>query len=282
MAAMAVLGTGLMGAALTEAALARGQTVAVWNRTKAKADPLAGLGARVAETPGQASRGAQFVHLFLQDDASVDAVLPQLDLATDAVVLDHTTTSPEGTRARAQACERQGLPYLHTPVFMSPQNCRTATGLMLASGPTERFQRVQAHLQTLTGEVWYLGPRADLAACVKLMGNAAILTSIAGLADVFTMAAAQDVPLQQCVDLFSKFKPTAVFDVRGPKMARGDFTPSFHLTTARKDVRLMLETAGEHPLAVLPGLAARMDALIAQGHGEADASVLAVDAVTPK
>jgi 3-hydroxyisobutyrate dehydrogenase-like beta-hydroxyacid dehydrogenase len=63
-------------------------------------------------------------------------------------------------------------------------------------------------------------------------------------------------------------------------MARGQFSPaSFELTMARKDVRLMLESAGALPLATLPGIAARIDALIAAGHGREDLSALAADAV---
>jgi 3-hydroxyisobutyrate dehydrogenase-like beta-hydroxyacid dehydrogenase len=61
-------------------------------------------------------------------------------------------------------------------------------------------------------------------------------------------------------------------------MAARSFTPSFELDMARKDVRLMLETAAS-PLGVLPGLAARMDALIAAGHGAEDMAVLGIDAV---
>ena len=61
-------------------------------------------------------------------------------------------------------------------------------------------------------------------------------------------------------------------------MAAGDFTPSFELAMARKDVRLMLETAGDRPLAALPGIASRMDALIEQGHGGDDLAVLGRDA----
>ena len=61
-------------------------------------------------------------------------------------------------------------------------------------------------------------------------------------------------------------------------MVAGDFTPSFELTMARKDVRLMLEAAGEQPLATLPGIAARMDALIADGYGADDLSVIGRDA----
>jgi 3-hydroxyisobutyrate dehydrogenase-like beta-hydroxyacid dehydrogenase len=62
-------------------------------------------------------------------------------------------------------------------------------------------------------------------------------------------------------------------------MMKGDFTPSFELTMARKDVGLMLEAAGNLPLAALPSLAARMDALIAAGHGGEDFGVIAIDAV---
>jgi 3-hydroxyisobutyrate dehydrogenase-like beta-hydroxyacid dehydrogenase len=62
-------------------------------------------------------------------------------------------------------------------------------------------------------------------------------------------------------------------------MAKGDFSPSFELAMARKDVRLMLEMSGDRPLAALPAVAARMDALMAAGHGARDASVMAIDAL---
>ena len=60
-------------------------------------------------------------------------------------------------------------------------------------------------------------------------------------------------------------------------MAQGDFATSFALSMARKDVGLMVDAA-DRPLAVLPGLAARMDALVARGEGERDLAVLARDA----
>jgi 3-hydroxyisobutyrate dehydrogenase-like beta-hydroxyacid dehydrogenase len=60
-------------------------------------------------------------------------------------------------------------------------------------------------------------------------------------------------------------------------MVAHDFAPSFELTMARKDVRLMLETAGSRPLAALTAIASRMDALIAEGHGSEDLAVLGID-----
>ena len=64
----------------------------------------------------------------------------------------------------------------------------------------------------------------------------------------------------------------------GTTMAQRDFTPTFELSMARKDVALMLQTAGSKPMATLPGVAARMDQLIAAGHGQAGTSVMAIDA----
>ena len=66
---------------------------------------------------------------------------------------------------------------------------------------------------------------------------------------------------------------------RGRTMAAGKFDASFELTMARKDIRLMMETAGDLPLAVLPSLAARMDAVIAEGFGASDFAVIAKDAI---
>jgi 3-hydroxyisobutyrate dehydrogenase-like beta-hydroxyacid dehydrogenase len=67
--------------------------------------------------------------------------------------------------------------------------------------------------------------------------------------------------------------------MRGRKMATGDFSAMFELAMARKDVRLMLESAGDEPLIVLPALAARMDAVIAAGHGKDDFAAIAAPIV---
>ena len=283
---IAFLGAGLIGSGMIEAARRRGLDVTVWNRTTAKARALEAFGAHVAEHPRDAVRDASRVHLALTDDAAVDAVLDAArpGLAEGVVVIDHTTTLPAGTEARARRFAAEGRAFLHAPVFMSPQMCREAKGLMLCAGPTALHARVAAALGAMTGEVWFVGERADLAAAYKLFGNAMIITITAGLADVFTLGKALDLEPSAVHALFSKFKPAGTIDVLGGKMARGDYSPSFELTMARKDVRLMLETAAQAQakLAVLPGIAARMDAIIAAGHGGDDLAVLAIDAVAPK
>jgi 3-hydroxyisobutyrate dehydrogenase-like beta-hydroxyacid dehydrogenase len=278
---IAFLGTGLLGAALAEAALGRGDRVAVWNRTADKARALEAHGARVADTPADAARGAARVHLVLKDDAVVDEVIAALrpGLAEDATIVDHTTTQPALTAARAHRLRAEGVRYLHCPVFMGPAAARAARGTILAAGPRDLYQDVRPALLPMATTVRYCGERPDLAAVYKLCGNAFIIGMSALVADVLTVAAAGHIAPEEALDVLGLLDPRAMLEGRGRAMAAGDFTPSFELAMARKDVRLMIETAGDLPLATLPGIAARMDALIAEGRGADDAAVLGAHAV---
>jgi len=269
---VAFLGTGLLGSGMIEAMLKRGVHATVWNRTTAKAQALEALGARVAATPADAVRSAEAVHLALSDDASVDEMLARIagDLNPATVIIDHTTTSPAGTKKRLSAAAARGLKLLHAPVFMSPQMCRDAVGLMMASGPKAVFESVQPHLAKMTGEVWYVGEREDLAAAYKIIGNSMLFTITAGIADVLGIAKGAGVAPLDASALFNKFKVGSVVSQRADKMARGDFSATFELTMARKDIRLMIDAAGVAPLAVLPAIARRMDEAIAKGHGKDD------------
>lgn len=281
---IALFGTGRMGSGMAERWQKNGNSVAVWNRTHEKARALAQFGAKAYEDPKDAARGAEVVHIILSDDAAVDGLLDSIldTLPKGMLVVDHTTASPHGTAARAERADRAGIEFLHAPVFMSPQACRDGTGLMVVSGPKQRVEGALPHLQAMTGEVWNVGERADRAAAFKLFGNAMIATIVAGLSDIYTMAKSTQIDPEDARQLFSHFKATATFDIRGKKMAAGDFSPTFELTMARKDVRLMLETAQRrgNPLYLLPAIASRMDELIKEGCGDRDIGVLAKDAVT--
>jgi len=281
MASVAFLGTGLLGAAMVDGMRRRGDEVTVWNRTEAKARALEPIGAKVAATPGDAVGGADRVHMTLPDDAVVDRLVDGFTsrLRPGTIVIDHSTTSPRGTEARLERMARAGVPFIHAPVFMSPQMARESVGFMLVAGPTAVFERVREALAPMTGEVWYLGERGGIAAAYKLFGNSMFLVIAAGLTDVFAMAKNLGLSPTEALEVFSKFQPGHVIKGRGEKMARGDFSASFELTMARKDMRLMLEAAGSQPMVVLPAIAKRMDEAIAKGHGHEDLGVIAADVV---
>jgi 3-hydroxyisobutyrate dehydrogenase-like beta-hydroxyacid dehydrogenase len=275
---IAFLGTGLLGGALAEAAAKRGDSIVAWNRTAAKAVALGQFGVKAASTPADAVRGAERVHLVLKDDAVVEEVIaaarPGLDAET--IVVDHTTTQPKLTAARAKRLNAEGVRYIHCPVFIGPAAARQTQGTILASGPRALFDEVQPALARMAQRVEYFGERPDLAAVYKLCGNAVIIGLSGVVADVLAVAGGAGVSPDDTMKVFDLLNVPAMLAGRGRAMAAGNFTPSFELTMARKDVRLMLETAGDAPLSALPCVAKRMDDLIAQGHGDDDLAVLGI------
>jgi len=279
---IAYLGTGLLGTGLVQAAVARGDHVTVWNRTVEKAKALEPLGVHVAATPADAVRGAARVHLVLKDDAVVEAVIAALrpGLAGDAIIVDHTTTQPALTAERSRRLTADGVRYLHCPVFIGPAAARASQGTILVSGPHALFDAVRKDLARMASRVEYFGERPDLAAVYKLCGNAFIIGMSALVSDAFSVAAGARVAPADAIRILEFFNPSAIIAGRGKNMAAGNFAPSFELEMARKDVRLMIETAETHPLAALPAIAARMDDLIAQGHGDEDLAVIGRDAVS--
>jgi 3-hydroxyisobutyrate dehydrogenase len=283
MTRIAFLGTGLLGAAFAEAACGRGDTVTVWNRTASKAAALTRFGATVAATPADAVRDAERVHLVLQDDASVEEVVTALrpGLAPNAIIIDHTTTQPAKTAERAARYQAEGVHYLHCPVFIGPAAARLSEGIIMVSGPKALYDAVRPALATQATRVEYFGERPDLAAVYKLIGNGMLLAITGVVSDAFAIGTAAGVSAQDTLKLLDFFNPAGVIAGRGRKMAARDYTASFELAMARKDIRLMIETAGDLPLATLPGIAARMDALIAAGHGAKDMGVISTDVVRP-
>jgi 3-hydroxyisobutyrate dehydrogenase len=283
---IAFFGTGLLGSGFVRSLLRHGETVQVWNRTADKARRLEVDGARAFDDPATAARGAERIHLSLSDDAAVDDVLERarLDRAVEPtpLIVDHTTTSPSATAARVARWNERGFSFVHAPVFMGPQNALDATGLMLVCGERLRVERARRHLERMTGKLVDLGERPDAAAGFKLLGNLFLMFVTSGLAEVFTLARVMDVDPRVAATLFEHFNPGLTIPARIDRMLGADWSKaSWELTMARKDARLMLEeaTRAHRPLPVLPAIAARMDALIAQGHGHDDWTVIAKDAL---
>ncbi len=277
MAEIAVLGMGLLGAGFAENLLRKGHVVRVWNRTPTKCEPLVALGATHAATPADAVRGAERVHLVLSEDVAVDPVIDQLrpGLGPDVPLVDHSTNLPQAVAARFAALRAAGVRYLHAPVFMGPANAREGTGLMLLCGPPHELEALRPALSEMTGRLIDLGERADKAAAIKLTGNGMLLILTAGMGDLFRMGQALGLDPQETVGLFDAFGPTPAGMGRRV-LAAGQGPVGFELSMARKDCRLMIESAGgSQALAVLPAIAAAMDEALAQGRGAEDFAVFA-------
>ena len=277
MATVAVLGMGLLGRGFAHHLLGEGHQVRVWNRTASKCAELGEAGARVAATPADAVRGADRVHLVLHSDAAVDAVVARLRpaLGPDVPLVDHSTNLPAGVAQRFATLRAEGVRYLHAPVFMGPKNSREGTGLMLLAGPQADHDALLPALDAMTGRVLYLGEPPDKAAKIKITGNGMLVMLIAAMGDLFALGNASGLDPSEVIGLFEQFGPTPA-GMGKRALASADAEVGFEMTMARKDVDLMIETAGgRERLRLLPAIADAMDAAIEQGRGGHDFTSLA-------
>lgn len=282
---IAFLGMGLLGSNFVRALRKRGETVRVWNRSPERAKALESVGATAFTDVAEAVRGATRVHIVVSDDAAVDAVLEgaRAGLSKDVVIVDHTTTSPAGTRERVKRWTERGIAFQHAPVFMGPQNALESTGTMLASGERARFDSLQPELAKMTGKLVYLGEEVERAAKFKLLGNSFLMFLTAGLADFFQLATSMGVPSKDAATLFQTFNPAMTVPMRLERVLNATWSdPSWELAMARKDARLMIEavTQAGSQLQVLPAIAAAMDKAIDQGHAHDDWTVIAKDGLS--
>lgn len=282
--AIAFLGTGMLGAGFIQHLLDTGPPVSIWNRTAERAAPLVAAGAKLAATPAAAVDRCERIHLCLSSDDAVDEVIAAMlpGVSEHAVIIDHTTTSADGAAARAAKLAAEGHAFLHAPLFMSPAAARDAKGIMMCCGPHDTYIRVDAALSAMTGDLWYVGDDPRRAASFKLIGNAMLIAMAGGIADVLALGKALGVSPEDAHGVLVRLNPGGSINLRGKKMASGDFSASFELAMARKDLGLMLDAMGELPLASLRAISARVDELLARGHGKDDLGVLAVDAVPRK
>jgi 3-hydroxyisobutyrate dehydrogenase len=277
---IAFLGTGLLGANFVRALRRRGEAVAVWNRTPEKARAVAAeTGATAHDDPAGAVRGASRIHLTLSDDEAVDGALERARpaIAPDAIVVDHTTTSPAGVGPRVRRWAERGIAFQHAPVFMGPQQALEGSGIMLASGERALFDRLEPELARMTGKLVWVGAEPDRAAGYKLLGNLFLVAITGGLADALSLSRALGLGVPDLEALFSFFNPAGSVPTRLGRLASGGAGgPYWTLAMARKDVRLMTEAAaaGGVALAAIPAIAAQMDRFIARGHAADDWTVI--------
>ncbi len=280
----AFVGMGLLGSNFVRAMLQKGESVQVWNRTLSKAKALEKWGAKAVDHVAEAVAGADFIHVTLKDDATVDEVLEKgrPGFKEGAIIIDHTTTSAKGAVQRTRYWKSKGYTYLHAPVFMSPQNALESTGFMLVSGDQQVIAKVEPELSKMTGKLLNFGEEEGKAAGIKLTGNLFLQCFTAGLSDTLALAKAHNIPSQDLLTLFQNWNPGAAVPARLQRMMAAKYNePSWELNMARKDAGLMMDAAAAAgtQLAVLPVIAAVMDEWIAKGHGSDDWTVIAKDNV---
>jgi 3-hydroxyisobutyrate dehydrogenase len=278
----AFLGTGLLGANFTRALLKKGEKVQVWNRSPEKAKALEIYGAKSFDKVEEAVRSTDRIHLTLSDDKAVDEVLEKASSGFEpgAIIIDHTTTSVPGAAKRSASWKQRGHPYMHAPVFMGPPNALDGTGIMLISGDQQIVKILETELSAMTGKLWNLGEQPQKAAAIKLLGNLFHIGLTGTIADLLTLGGSLEMPHSELAILLELLNPSVVAQGRLKKITSNTFDqPSWELSMARKDARLMMEQASSthKNLTVVSAVAAKMDVWLGKGFAKQDWTVFSQD-----
>ena len=276
---VALLGTGIMGAAMARNLLSEGMEVSVWNRSREKAEPLEEDGAEVADSPSEAASDADFLLTMLADadviqEAVGNGVLPAL--AEGGVWLQMSTVGEDGSGRLAEIANEHGVPYVDAPVLGTKQPAEQGQLVVLASGPEEVRERSEPVFDAVGSKTVWLG-EAGAGSRLKLVINNWIVGILGVLAE--TVAFARSVGVDP-----SKFLETIegsplglpYAQLKGNMMIEENFPTSFSARLARKDAGLVLGAAEARDLQmpIAEAVAARFDEAIQAGHGEEDMAAI--------
>jgi 3-hydroxyisobutyrate dehydrogenase len=265
------IGTGRMGFQLAARLLNAGYDISVYNRTRAKAEPLAEKGAKVVDRPADLAN-REIVFVMVAADKDLEAVISgEGGLLSGAgpdvprVIVDSSTVSP-GVSAKIRAvAAASGSAFLAAPVSGNPKVIAAGKLTVAASGPREAFDAAEPLLSVFGRGVTYVG-EGETARLVKIAHNVFLGVVIQSLTEITTLVERGGVSRAAFLQFLNDSVMGSPFSkYKSPALVNLDFHPSFTSVLLRKDLQLGL-TAGKD-LGVPMPLAAATDMLLAQAIG---------------
>jgi 3-hydroxyisobutyrate dehydrogenase-like beta-hydroxyacid dehydrogenase len=280
---IAFIGLGNMGSAMATNLIKAGHTLTVFNRSRARADALKSLGARVASTPGEAAAGAEVAITMLADDHAVESVVfgkgNILDsLPPNATHISMSTISVALSRRLAAAHAEHKQHYVAAPVFGRPEAAAAAKLFIVAAGSATQIERCHPLFNAVGQKTFIAGEDASGANLMKLTGNFLITAVIEGLAESFALMRKSGLD----ANLFHEILTNSLFNAPiyktyGALINSQKFEPAgFKLPLGMKDNRLLLAAAEEAavPMPMASLVRDRFLAAMAQGMSESDWSAI--------
>jgi 3-hydroxyisobutyrate dehydrogenase len=273
---VALLGTGVMGAGMARNIAAAGMPLTVWNRSREKAEALAGAGASVARTPADAVTGADVVVTMLFDAESVVDVMSQADkgLERDAVWLQTSTVGVAGCDRLAALADELRVTLVDAPVLGTREPAEKGALVVLASGPEPARSACTPVLDAIGSRTLWLGD-AGAGSRLKMAVNAWVLTVVEGVAESLALTRELGLDPALFLDAVSGGPLDAPYvQLKGRTMLAGEFPSSFGLAGAVKDAGLVVDAAREAGLdtAVLDAVRLHLSRALDAGHEGKDLS----------
>jgi 3-hydroxyisobutyrate dehydrogenase-like beta-hydroxyacid dehydrogenase len=278
MASIAFLGLGLMGTPMAARLLEAGHDVCVWNRTTAKTRPLADRGATVAPTAAKAAAGVDIAITMVANPDALGQVVFGEDglaatLAPGQLLIDMSTVGPEAVRSVAARLP-QGVRMVDAPVRGSvPEATAGRLAIYVGADPAD-FERVEPILAAL-GTPHHVGaPGAG--AATKVVVNSTLGAAIAAFGEALALGDTFGLDRSVLLDVLADSPIATTVRAKRANVESGRYPPSFKLSLALKDLRLvdeLADRAGRH-LAVASASRGWLEQAAKAGAGDLDYSAV--------
>jgi len=275
------IGIGRMGYAMAERLAKGGADVTVWNRTAAKAAPLAAAGAKVAQDIVElASCDVVFVMVSTVDDVhevilGANGLLSRGD-AKPRMIVECSSISVDGSAALRAALAARGIDMLAAPVSGNAKVIKAGRLSFVCSGPRATFDAARPYLGLIGPAASYVG-EGELARIVKICHNVFLGVVAQSLAEITVLAQKAGVPRHAFLDFMNQSVMGSTFSrYKTPAYVNLDFKATFTPPLLRKDLDLGLEAARTHDVPMPLASVARdaVQSLIGHGHLDDDFATL--------
>jgi len=246
------IGLGSMGAPMARNILSAGHEVAVYNRTRSRAQILSEAGARVVEEPSEAAAGVDVLITMLADDIAVESLLLGEIWALGAlprgsVHASMSTISAALSRRLADAHASAGHGYVAAPVFGRPEAAEAGKLWIVAAGAGEDIERCRPVFEAVSQGVLEVGDDVAAANIVKLAGNFLLASAIEAMGEAVALVRKHGIDPGRFLEIVNDHViRSPVYGGYGGMIADGHYEPAgFKLEHGLKDTRLALEVADE-------------------------------------
>ncbi|HMN21552.1 MAG TPA: NAD(P)-dependent oxidoreductase [Ottowia sp.] len=243
---LTVLGTGHMGFPMARRLLDAGHDVHVWNRTQAKAAPLAQHGATVHPAVAAAAAAGELVISLLENGPVVADVLFEQGAAAamrpGTLFVDMASIKPAEARAHAERLADQNVSHLDAPVSGGTVGAEAGTLAIMAGGDAADFERARPVFQVL-GRATHVGPHGA-GQLAKLANQMIVGITIGAVAEALLLCqrgGADPAKVREAIG--GGFAESRILQLHGERMLQRDFAPRGSMTVQLKDLRNALETA---------------------------------------
>ena len=275
-----VIGLGAMGSGMALNLHRAGHLHGVWNRTRSKAERLAGqTGAVLFETPGDLAGACELILLCVSRDGDVMEMVEQVAATAKAgtIVVDTSTVSSNTAQLAAPMLAKKDVAFLDCPVSGGVEGAKNGTLAMMVGGDSEVLAKAQETLASIAATITLIGPTGSGQAC-KAVNQIMCAGVNQAVTEALAFGEAMGLDMGKVVDVVAKGAAGNWFlDHRGKTMLVNDNDTGFKLNLHHKDLTIckaMIKDLENISLPLVDTTLRQYEQLMEQGYGDEDISAL--------